>query len=179
MNLNRIRLRAVWLPVVAFIALSRPTWTLLGVGAPISMLGLLLRGWAAGTIHKEVDLTTSGPYAHTRNPLYLGTFFIGVGVTLAGGQWIWPLLFLLFFATVYRRAMASEAVRLSELFGDRFHEYVSAVPAFVPRLTAYRASHPDAAAGFRLSQYVRNREWDALFGTTAAFGVLALKAWLG
>src|SRR5690606_23242257 len=78
-NLNRLRLKAVWLLVVPFLWLCRPTLELVLIGASIAGAGLLLRAWAAGTIHKEEDLTTSGPYAFTRNPLYLGSFLIGIG----------------------------------------------------------------------------------------------------
>jgi len=176
-NLNRLRLKAVWLLVVPFLVLARPTPDLLLVGGAVAVLGLLVRAWAAGTIHKESDLTTSGPYAFTRNPLYVGSFLIGVGVTVAGGHWIWTALFVVFFTVVYARTMAYEAGRLTELYGERYRAYARRVPAFLPRPTPYRPERPDASGGFRLSQYRRNREWEALLGGLAAFGFLALKAW--
>jgi len=174
MNMRRLRLRAVWLLIVPFLWFSRPTPLLLGVGVGLGLLGLFIRGWAAGTIHKEKELTTTGPYAFTRNPLYVGSFFLGIGITLAGGQWIWPALFLLFYGGVYGRTMRGEAALLTELFGDRFRHYAAHVPAFAPRLTPYRA--PGAAGGgFTLSQYKRNREWEAGLGALAGFGFLAAK----
>ena len=105
----------------------------------ISVVGLWVRGWAAGTIHKNEVLTTTGPYDHTRNPLYVGSFLLGLGITLAGGHWIWPTVFVLFYAGVYGRTMAGEARLLTELFGDRFLEYAANVPAVLPRLTPWRA----------------------------------------
>lgn len=177
MNLNRLRLKAVWLLVVPFLVLARPTPELLVAGGAVAGLGILLRAWAAGTIHKEEELTTSGPYAYTRNPLYLGSFFIGLGVTAAGGHWIWPALFVLFFTGVYARTMAYEARRLTEIFGDRYREYARRVPAFLPRLTPHRPEGSRPTGGFRLAQYRRNREWEALLGGVAAFAFLALKAW--
>ena len=143
-------------------------------------MGLLIRGWSAGTIRKEEDLTTSGPYAFTRNPLYMGSLCIGTGLSTAGGHWIWPAVFLTFFAGVYGRTMVGEAERLTELFGYRYVEYAANVPAFVPRLTPYRADRQDVTQGFSWSQYRRNREWEALLGAVAAFAILAMKArWLG
>lgn len=177
MNLNRLRLKAVWLLVLPFLILARPTWSLLAVGAAVAAIGLGVRAWAAGTIHKESQLTVSGPYAFTRNPLYLGSFLIGIGVTAAGGHWIWPALFVLFFTGVYARTMAVEAGRLTELYGERYRAYARAVPAFLPRLTPYRPDADGRTAGFRGEQYRRNREWEALLGGVAAFAFLAAKAW--
>lgn len=177
MNLNRLRLKAVWLLVLPFLVFASPTWSVLYVGVVVAALGLAIRAWAAGTIHKERQLTTSGPYAFTRNPLYLGSFLIGVGVTVAGGHWVWPAVFVVFFAGVYSRTMASEVARLTELYGERYRAYARAVPAFLPRLTPYRPESGLQTAGFRPDQYRRNREWEALLGGVAAFGFLAAKAW--
>lgn len=176
MNLNSLRLKAVWLLVVPFLLLARPTWSLLAIGGVLALLGLVVRGWAAGTIHKEAQLTTSGPYAFTRNPLYVGSFLIGVGVTVAGGHWVWPAVFVAFYVAVYARTMASEAARLTALYGERYRAYARAVPVFLPRLTPYRPSEHQTA-GFRFDQYRRNREWEALLGGFAAFVFLAVKAW--
>lgn len=179
MSLRRLRLKAVWLIVVPFLVLARPTPDLLVAGGALAALGLALRAWSAGTIHKDEQLTTSGPYAHTRNPLYVGSLLIGVGVSLAGGHWIWPLVFLLFYGWIYRRTMAHEAALLTEAFGDRYRDYAAHVPGFVPRLTAYRAPGAVAGAGFRWRQYARNREWEAALGALAAFGLLLGKAMWG
>ena len=177
-NMRRLRLKAVWLLIVPFLWFARPTPSLLLVGAVLAAAGLLVRGWAAGAIHKEKELTTTGPYAFTRNPLYVGSFFIGLGVTVAGGQWIFAALFLVFYLGVYGRTMRGESDLLTELFGDRFLHYRDNVPAFVPRGTPYRA--PGASGGgFTWAQYRRNREWEAGLGVLAAFGFLALRWWLG
>lgn len=174
--MRQLRLRAVWLLVLPFFWFADPSPNLLLVGAALAAMGLWIRGWSAGTIHKDEELTTSGPYAHTRNPLYLGSFFIGVGVTLAGGHVIWPLVFLAFYAGVYTRTMAGEARHLSGLFPERYARYAAAVPGFLPRLTPYEDRE---GGGFRWSQYRRNREWEAALGALAAFGVLGAKAiWL-
>lgn len=178
--MRRIRTKLVWLPVLPFLWFAQPTRALLLLGAALAVAGLIIRGWAAGTIRKEEDLTTSGPYAYVRNPLYLGSFFIGLGVVFAGGHWIWPALFLAFYGGVYGRTMSGETELLTELFGDRFLHYSEHVPALLPRLTAYRPSQPDSSGGFRFGQYKRNNEWEALLGAGAAFAFLATKQmWLG
>lgn len=179
LTMRQLRLRAVWLIVIPFFWLATPTASTLLVGGVLTVVGLWIRGWSAGTIHKDEELTTSGPYAFTRNPLYLGSFFIGLGVSLAGGHWVWPAVFLLFYATVYTRTMAGETRHLAELFPDRYEEYAARVPAFLPRLTPYKAT-AGQTSGFRWTRYRRNREWEAALGAAAAFGVLALKAfWPG
>ena len=178
MNLRRLRLRAVWVLVLPFLWFARPTTTLLATGAALGVLGLLIRGWAAGTIHKERELTTTGPYAHTRNPLYVGSFFLGIGVTLAGGHWVWPALFLAFYAGVYGRTMAGEAELLTGLFGDRYRAYAANVPALFPRITPWREPGGEGK-GFTWAQYRRNREWEASLGAVAAFAFLAWKGWSG
>ncbi len=177
--MRRLRLRAVWLLVIPFLWLARPTSRLLVVGVVLALFGILLRGWAAGTIHKEEDLTTSGPYAFTRNPLYVGSFLLGIGVTVAGGLWYFVVAFVLFYLGVYGSTMRGEAELLTGLFGDRYRHYAAHVPVFLPRLTPYRAPEPGRApAGFRFAQYKRNREWEALLGALAGFVFLAGKWWL-
>lgn len=172
-SLRALRLRSVWLVVVPFLLLARPTPALLAVGGALAALGAFLRGWAAGTIHKERELSTTGPYAHTRNPLYLGSFLIGIGVTLAGGLWPFAVGFLAFFAWIYGRTIRAEAQLLGERFGDRYAEYARAVPLFVPRLVPYRAR--GASGGFTFERWRRNREYQALLGVIAGFAVLVAK----
>jgi hypothetical protein len=147
----------------------------------VTATGLALRGWSAGTIRKGETLTTSGPYAFLRNPLYVGSFLVGAGLAVAGGSWLWLVLFLGFFAVVYGPTIAAEAERLTERFGQRYVDYSRKVPAFIPRLTPYRAAADgDSAAPFTWRQYGRNREWEALFGAAAAYAALALRmAWFG
>ena len=76
-----------------FIVLARPTRLSLAAGGGVALVGLALRAWASGHIRKNDRLAVSGPYAHTRNPLYLGSFILGLGFTVAAASS--PLLFLL------------------------------------------------------------------------------------
>ncbi len=178
LDMRRIRLRAVWLLILPFLWLARPDVRLLAAGLALSACGLLVRGWAAGTIHKDRELTMSGPYAFTRNPLYVGSFLLGLGVTVAGGLWYFVVAFLLFYAVVYGRTMGGEAELLTELYGDRYRHYAAHVPSFIPRLRPYRPPDASSTTGFRFSQYRRNREWEALLGTLAGFAFLVGKWWL-
>ena len=179
-----LRTKSAWLIVVPFFLLASPSPLSLSAGLAVTVVGLALRAWSAGTIRKGEVLTTSGPYAFMRNPLYVGSFLIGAGLALAAGSWLWLVLFVGFFAVVYGPTIAAEATRLTEQFGQSYVDYSAEVPAFVPRLTPFRANDRPAGLGeeatFRWSQYERHREWEALLGASAAYLVLALKmAWFG
>lgn len=191
---RRVRLRAIWLLVVPFLLLARPRPQLLLAGACIAVAGVALRAWAAGCIRKDDELTTGGPYAFTRNPLYLGSLLIGLGAAVAGGRLVFVVLFLLFFGLVYSRTMRREERLLAERFGPPYRRYRERVPRLLPRLTPYRppparrgaGSHDLAGPGnhavrsFSPSRYLGNREWEAALGTLAGFGFLAAKMlWVG
>ncbi len=170
----KFRVRAPWVAVPLVAWFARPTPLLLGVGAAIAIAGLLIRGWAAGTIHKNTRLTTTGPYAFTRNPLYLGSFVIGVGVGIATGR-LWLFAgFIVFFAWLYRRTIRQEAEHLEGNYGDEFRSYAAGVPAFWPRLTPHRGAGQERAA-FSLDRYLQHREWEAALGVVAGLGFLAAK----
>ena len=179
MSLRTLRLRAIWLLAVPFVLGAHPTTPLLLGGGVLATVGIAIRAWAAGTIEKERELATTGPYAHTRNPLYLGSLLIGAGVTVGGGRWEFALLFGLFFVFVYGRTIRREVDRLSERFGGRYAAYASHVPLFVPRVAPYRArplpGQLSADEGFSLGQWRRNREYEALVGVLAGFLFLVVK----
>jgi hypothetical protein len=182
LDLRTLRLRGVWILIIPFLLLARPTPRLLVLGAVLAAVGVALRGWAAGLIRKDRELTVAGPYAHTRNPLYLGSLLIGLGVTVAGGRWELLILFAVFFAIVYGAVMRGETRALEERFGDRYVSWAREVPLFVPRLAPYRgapADEPDeaarAGARFTFERWRRNREWEALLGVIAGFVFLTAK----
>ena len=162
---------------IIFIALARPQWTMLAIGGAVALVGLLLRAWAAGHIRKNSSLATSGPYAHTRNPLYLGSFLLGLGFTVAAGR---PLLLGIIFAAlflgIYLPVMRVEAATLVELFGDDYRRYARIVPLFFPRLTPYRPELARTRARFDVGLYLRYREYRAALGLLLAWLALALKA---
>jgi protein-S-isoprenylcysteine O-methyltransferase Ste14 len=158
-----------------FLVLARPRSNTLAIGGAIAVLGLALRAWSAGHIRKNSALATSGPYAFTRNPLYLGSFLLGIGFTFASGRWWLGLPFAALFLGIYFPVMRVEAKTLAGLFGEDYQRYAEAVPLFFPRLTPYR--DPQAGNGrFDASLYMRYREYQAAIGFAVAWGLLALKA---
>jgi hypothetical protein len=178
------RLRLVWFLALPFVLLANPSRGLLLVGGGVSLCGLLLRAAAAASIHKERSLAVGGPYAHLRHPLYLGSFLVGLGLAVAGGRWLFPPVFVALFLRVYGRAIHVEEQTLALLFGDSYRHYRGEVPAFIPRLRAYRpppGGGPGEAGALSVSGpglrlYLRNKEWQAALGTAAGFGLLWAKA---
>jgi protein-S-isoprenylcysteine O-methyltransferase Ste14 len=158
-------------PIFIFLARPQP-WTL-AVGGAIAMSGLTLRAWASGHLKKNDALATTGPYAYTRNPLYLGSFLIGVGFTIAAGRWELAAVFAVLFLGIYVPVMRVEAETVEELFGHKYRRYAQAVPMFLPRLTPY---HGAAKAEFDVALYKRYREYQAALGFVAAFAILLAKA---
>jgi protein-S-isoprenylcysteine O-methyltransferase Ste14 len=158
-----------------FILFARPRPVTLAVGAPISLIGLLLRAWASGHLRKNDALATTGPYAHTRNPLYLGSFIMGLGFTVASGRWELAVLFIALFLGIYLPVMRVESATLEKLFGESFREYVEAVPLFVPRVTPSRSG--PSSGNFDQKLYLRYREYRAALGLLVAWGLLAFKAY--
>ena len=95
------------------LAQARPA-TLI-VGGLVALPGLALRAWATGHLRKNDALATTGPYAYTRNPLYLGSFVIGLGFTIAAGRLILGLVFAALFLGIYVPVMRVETKTLDEL----------------------------------------------------------------
>jgi protein-S-isoprenylcysteine O-methyltransferase Ste14 len=146
-------------------------------GGVIALLGLAFRAWSAGHIRKNDALATSGPYAHTRNPLYLGSFVLGLGFTIASGRPWLGLLFAALFLGIYLPVMRVEASTLSQLFGDDYTRYAAAVPLFIPRITAYR-DPKTAGVKFDPGLYLRYREYQAALGLALAWILLAVLSFI-
>ncbi len=168
------RLRAVWLLLVPFFYFAHPTGGLLLSGLTVSLLGLAVRAWSAGHIRKDEALATGGPYAYTRNPLYLGSLLIGVGVLVAGGQLLFAAIFAVFYVGLYGATVREESRFLEERFGAAYRTYAEAVPAILPRPSPYRGGE-SAPSEFTWARYRANREWEAALGVTAGFALLAAK----
>lgn len=156
---------------VVFFFLMHPSMRSLWIGGLLTLVGALLRVWAAGHIEKGRVLAQSGPYAITRNPLYLGSFIMALGVIVAG-QGYWLLLpFAVFFAAFYYPVMRAEEQELLNGHGERFVAYSKRVPLFWPRL---RTSDPGSSR-FRWERVIRNREHRAIAVLLVAEAVLILK----
>ncbi|HEX5483176.1 MAG TPA: isoprenylcysteine carboxylmethyltransferase family protein [Terriglobia bacterium] len=159
---------------VAYVVLSQPGRPLLVAGAIIALAGLLLRGWAAGSVDKNESLATSGPFSYTRNPLYLGSFILGVGFMIAGGSWALGIAFVALFIFIYSPVMRREAEFLRQKFGFIYEDYARLVPAFFPVLRPKRYRPSD----FRWARYQKNREYEAAGGYAAILIFLVIKLML-
>jgi protein-S-isoprenylcysteine O-methyltransferase Ste14 len=164
-----------FLSAVLFILFARPRPATLLVGAGVSFVGLFLRAWGSGHLRKNDSLATSGPYAYTRNPLYLGSFVMGLGFTIASGRCPLAVLFIALFLGIYLPVMRVESATLTQLFGESFQDYANAVPLFVPRLTPYRKGQ--TRIGFDRTLYMRYREYRAALGLLIAWGLLVFKTY--
>jgi len=158
-----MRVRAGFLLAAVYLIWAQPTAGRLLAGGAVALAGLLLRAWSAGCLEKERQLATNGPYAHTRNPLYLGSAVAALGFAIAGGRWWFFVLLGFFLGAVYWPVIRYEQARLEKLFPEEFPAYARAVPAFWPRLRPWRRD--TAAGGFLWERYQRNREHRALLGS--------------
>ena len=143
------------------------------VGGLVALPGLALRAWATGHLRKNDALATTGPYAYTRNPLYLGSFVIGLGFTIAAGRVILGLVSAVLFLGIYVPVMRVEAKTLDDLFGQDYQDYAAAVPLFLPRVTAHKTRA--AATKFDPALYRRYREHRATIGLVVAWLLLAIR----
>lgn len=174
---QRWRVPLGFLFAAIFLVAARPIWQSLVIGGAIALIGLLIRAWASGHIRKNAVLAVSGPYAYTRNPLYLGSFLIGLGFTVGGASWWTVALFAAWFLGLYLPVMKKEAADLRQIFGVEYEKYASEVPLFLPRPTAF-ALGKASDVKFDPKLYLRYREYRAALGLFAALGLLALKATL-
>jgi len=138
------------------------------VGMLCVLGGLTMRSWAAGFLIKDSELTTTGPYALIRNPLYLGSFLMIAGFCFLIDDreniWIAPVLLLL----IYLPKVRSEERGLASRFPDAWSRYSTQTPRFLPRSIAW-----PRLAGWRFTQWRRSREYNAVLATMV--GLLALK----
>jgi protein-S-isoprenylcysteine O-methyltransferase Ste14 len=150
--------------------------------------GLWLRAYASGYVQKNRMLTVTGPYAYTRNPLYLGSILIAAGFALALMSWLFALILLLGFLLIYIPVIASEERFLRGAFPE-FSSYCRHVPRLLPRLVPYRvpsspaphlspsdpapspAANPaDAGDGrFSLERYRKHREYNSAIGAALLY----------
>jgi protein-S-isoprenylcysteine O-methyltransferase Ste14 len=164
----RWRVRVGYPIGIAAFYFARPQWKWLLWGVAIALLGLLVRAYAAGHLRKHEQLATSGPYAFTRNPLYLGSVLFAAGFSVASHSWISAGLLAAYLLVFYPVVIRREQGELETLYGEKFLEYARRVPAFWPRFTA-AASNDEH---FSWSQYRKNREYEAAIGLALAMMIL-------
>ncbi len=158
---------------VLYLLFVHPTPISLATGGAIALAGVVVRAWASGHISKNERLAITGPYAHTRNPLYFGSFLIGAGFAIAA-HWALLLVVIAFWAFVYAPTMQREHANIGGRFPDAYARYSENVPAFVPRVTPWREDASDDG-GFSLELYMKHGEWKALLTYLLAMAWLALR----
>lgn len=173
---TRSRVPLGFLLAAAYLWWARPSWPSLLAGSAIALVGIIVRALASGHIRKNAELATTGPYAHTRNPLYLGSIVIALGfIVAARNVWI-GLAAAAMFVFVYLPVIRAEEKYLRTAF-PAFMEYAGHVPRLLPRLTAYRGGAAAGAPGnnFSAQLYWKHREYNAALGSLLMMGVLVLK----
>jgi protein-S-isoprenylcysteine O-methyltransferase Ste14 len=172
--IQRIRVPLGFAFAVVFVLFANPSPVSLAAGSAVAFVGIAIRAWSSGHIRKNRDLARSGPYAFTRNPLYFGSFVLGIGFGISSGEWWLILLFAVLFAGIYLPVMSVESEELIAIFGDEYEEYARQVPLFVPW---FRYPAQDRQK-FELKLYLGYREYRALLGYLAITGVLILRYYL-
>jgi protein-S-isoprenylcysteine O-methyltransferase Ste14 len=176
----RWRVRLGYPIALVYLVLASPTPHWIATGAALAGFGLIVRALAAGHLRKDRELATSGPYARTRNPLYLGSAFMAAGFAIAGHSWWAGGLIMIYFGVFYYAVMKNEEADLSLRFGASFDSYAQKVPLFFPTLLGggYEGSSETAKEQhFSWDQYLRNREYRALIGTVGALAIVWLRMW--
>ena len=175
---RRVRVPLGFAFALLFLFWARPTrasllWSLLLV-----VPGLLLRAYAAGYVRKNAELTQTGPYAYTRNPLYLGSMLAAFGFTVASRQLGLVLLLTVLFLFIYLPVIRSEESFLRAHFAD-FDSYAARVPRLLPRLTpapqpGVRGMGAQGSGAFSREKYQRHREYNSVMGAAAIYAALVL-----
>ncbi len=169
---RRVRVPLGFVFAAVFLLLAHPTWRTLELSLLLVGPGVSLRAYASGYVKKNAELATTGPYAYTRNPLYLGSMLIAFGFAAASASWTVFVLLAALFAAIYLPTIRSEEAFLRAHFAE-FDMYASQVPRLLPRLRLLRFRA--GAGGFSRALYLQHREYNCLMGATALYVVLVLR----
>lgn len=155
---------------------SKPTSNGLLIGVCLVIIGESIRLLSAGYIIKNELLTTSGPYAYTRNPLYFGSFLIGLGICFLSGlpKIVLPI-YLFLFALIYIPTIKSEEVFLIKKFGNEYLIYKNSVSVFLPIPWKKAIS---SKGRFSWSRVRENMELRSLMLSILLVLLFALKYWV-
>jgi protein-S-isoprenylcysteine O-methyltransferase Ste14 len=166
---RRIRVPFGFLFAAAYIWLAQPTLISIVIGTCIAFAGLCIRGLASGHVSKNEVLATSGPYAHTRNPLYLGSIILATGFLIAAENWWLPLIAAAMLVAIYVPVIRAEEAFLRARFSE-FDDYAAQVPRLFPRVRSYQ----NRPGSFSWHLYWKHREYNAALG--AGLMIIALVA---
>ena len=167
---RRIRVPLGFAFTILFFWLARPTLLSLWAGSGLTTIGLVVRALASGHVRKNEQLTTSGPYAYLRNPLYFGSLLLAAGFAVAALSWWVVAAMILMFIAIYLPVIRSEEEFLRSQFPE-YEEYARQVPRLIPRLRGF--GH--ASGGFSWELYSKHREYNAALGAVILMLALAAK----
>ncbi len=173
---TRLRVPLSFIFAAVYLWIARPTRIFVAAGSGVVLAGLGVRALASGHIRKNAQLATTGPYAYTRNPLYLGSILIALGFFVAARNlWVGAGAIVM-FVVVYLPVIRAEESYLRSAFTD-YAQYALQVPRFLPRLTQYRsaAGADDGSQNFSPELYMRHREYNAALGSFLMIGALIMK----
>jgi protein-S-isoprenylcysteine O-methyltransferase Ste14 len=174
---RRIRVPLGFLFAVLYFWLAQPTWKSLALGMIFIVPGLLIRTLASGHVRKNEALAMSGPYAYTRNPLYLGSLLVAAGFAVAGRSWLVAAALLLMLVAIYLPVIRDEEAFLRSKFPE-FEDYSGRVPRMLPRIRRERKANDPEPEGFSFDLYMKHREYNALLGSIAITVGLLVKMFL-
>lgn len=176
MNSQRIRVPAGFAYAALFLVLCRPNPVAFFGGTALAALGLGIRVWAAGHLEKWKRLAVDGPYRYTRNPLYLGSFVMGLGFSVASASLLLLILFVLLFISIYLPVMRREERELDAAYGAKFTAYRRLVPLFFPMPWRRPGPvEPGSGSNFQWSKVILNREYQAVIGFVVVTLLVGLK----
>lgn len=173
-GVQRWRVPLGFVAAAVLIIAARPHRLSLLVGLPLAVLGLAVRAAAAGHIRKNEVLATTGPYRFTRNPLYLGSAILALGLVIAAASWLLAVIAIAMLVGIYLPVIRREEQYLSQRFGAEFDAYAARVPRLWPRQPPRRRAE---GKSFSLALYLQHREYHALLGFLVIALVLVAK-WL-
>jgi protein-S-isoprenylcysteine O-methyltransferase Ste14 len=170
---KRIRVPLGFAFAIFFLWMARPNLLFMALSLLLVIPGVCLRAYASGYVKKNAELTVTGPYAYSRNPLYLGSMMMAFGFALASRSiWIATALAVL-FAVIYVPVIQGEEHFLRSKFPE-FDAYAARVPRLLPRLWHADASGTESGR-FSAPLYRKHREYNALIGAVAIYAALALR----
>ncbi len=167
---RRVRVPLGFVFAALYLWLAKPTLKSVLIGVGLVIPGLMIRALASGHLQKNEQLATGGPYAHSRNPLYLGSLILSVGFTLAARSWWIVAGIVVLFFVIYLPVIRAEEIFLRERF-PQFEEYAREVPVFFPRMSGFGKR----SGSFSWGLYWKHREYNATLGSVAVMAALLAK----
>jgi protein-S-isoprenylcysteine O-methyltransferase Ste14 len=166
---RRIRVPLGFLFAALYLWLAQPSWKSMMLGLLLIIPGLLIRALASGHVRKNEQLATTGPYAYTRNPLYLGSIVLAVGFAVAARNWWIGVALVVMLLAIYLPVIRSEETFLRGHFPE-FDEYARRVPRLLPRLRVQNRE-----GSFSKELYWKHREYNATLGALMMWVALGMK----